>query len=189
MLDAQFPDFLIELSEKPEFAIVRDAQSHVRLLGAYDQELVLRFFALKNFRDSFVHDVTDFLWEYMESVSDPATKSKFDIEAERINFTKTFAVFTASMGELAFGRANKLGSKVGRSFSIYHFESFAIGIQSRIDAIDLDNNTQIAMLRDLFTEIKLSPEFIDLTTGGGKNSKGPLRDRISFVQDRIEAKL
>jgi hypothetical protein len=42
-------------------------------------------------------------------------------------------------------------------------------------------------MKDLLTGIKLDPAFIELTTGGGKNSPGPLSDRIRFVQERLSA--
>ena len=35
-------------------------------------------------------------------------------------------------------------------------------------------------------KIKLDPKFIEMTTGGGKNSPGPLNDRINFVGDRLD---
>ena len=125
----------------------------------------------------------------MEAVSDPSIQLDFDFDSERANFRKTFQVFATVMGDRAFGRANKNLDKVGRSFSIYHYEAFTIGVQTCIDRINSDDSSQLQLLQDVITDIKLSQEFVDLTTGGGKNSPGPLRDRISYVQERIEAKL
>jgi hypothetical protein len=45
----------------------------------------------------------------------------------------------------------------------------------------------IERLKSEFIAIKLDPDFIRMTTGGGKNSPGPLADRISFVQERVKA--
>ena len=39
----------------------------------------------------------------------------------------------------------------------------------------------------VFMAIKLDPDFIRMTTGGGKNSPGPLQDRIGFVEGRVKA--
>jgi hypothetical protein len=36
-------------------------------------------------------------------------------------------------------------------------------------------------------EVKLDPNFIKLTKGGGKNSTGQLKGRIDFVQKRVES--
>ena len=44
----------------------------------------------------------------------------------------------------------------------------------------------MSKLRELLDSIKKNPEFIRITTGGGKNSPGPMRERIEFVQKRVE---
>jgi len=186
MLNADFPDFLIEKSKSAEFDFVRDSQSQDRILGAYDQELVLRFFALKNYRQRFVHDVGHFLWEYMEGVADPKKPLTFDYTSEGDCFSKTFRIFNAAMNNRAFGRPNNNRDNVGRSFSVYHFEAFAIGIQKLLGSLDPDNTTQMTALGEVITQTKLSNEFITLTTGGGKNYAGPLRDRIAFVEDSLK---
>jgi hypothetical protein len=41
------------------------------------------------------------------------------------------------------------------------------------------------MLAETFVEIKKDPAFIKITTGGGKNSRGPLRERIEFIERKI----
>ena len=61
-----------------------------------------------------------------------------------------------------------------------------MGIQSSLAELDPENIDQMSSLKDVVTGIKLSQEFVNLTTGGGKNSPGPLRDRIGFAQQRIE---
>jgi hypothetical protein len=35
-------------------------------------------------------------------------------------------------------------------------------------------------------KIKLDTAFITLTTGGGKNSPGPLKERINFVGNKLQ---
>ena len=44
-------------------------------------------------------------------------------------------------------------------------------------------------LMEAFRAIKFDPDFIAMTTGGGKNSPGPLSERIGFVESRVEAAL
>lgn len=66
LLDSVFPDFLIRMSEVDDFKECTSGMTPARRLSAFDQELVLRFFALKNRRARFKHEVTDFLTEYME---------------------------------------------------------------------------------------------------------------------------
>ena len=40
-------------------------------------------------------------------------------------------------------------------------------------------------LKDILTDVKKDQEFINMTTGGGKNYAGPLNRRIEFVEKRI----
>ena len=54
------------MSEVDDFKECTSGMTPARRLSAFDQELVLRFFALKNRRARFKHEVTDFLTEYME---------------------------------------------------------------------------------------------------------------------------
>jgi hypothetical protein len=189
LLDPKFNDFVIALSRNEAFRTTTESLTKESQLGAFDQELVLRFFAMKNYRDAFKHDVGDFLTEYMEGVSDPKTAFPFDFAAEQANFERTFRVLSAALGELAFTYANKARNALTRGFSVYHFEAITLGIQSRVPMIDPGNADQVGKLKDVLTNIKLDPEFIRITTGGGKNSPGPLAERISFVQTRVEAQL
>nr|WP_290228364.1 DUF262 domain-containing protein [Trichocoleus desertorum] len=188
LLDPKFNDFIIELSKEDVFCDCIGSLNQERLLGSYDQELVLRFFAFKNYRDNFSHDVRDFLTEYMERVSDPepAKSLPFDYENEGAVFRKTFLIFQKTLGEHAFAPANQARNKLTRNFAIYHFEAFTIGLQASLQRIDPESEEVIQILKNIFESIKYDTEFIRLTTGGGKNSRGPLRDRIEFVSIRVE---
>ncbi len=189
LLDPVFNDFVIELSRVDSFMITTDGLSQQNRLGAFDQELVLRFFAMKNYRPAFKHDVGDFLTEYMEKVSDPADSLTFDYSAERTTFERTFAVLNNTLGDRAFAYANQARNGLTRGFSVYHFEALTLGIQSRVLTLNPDDAAQMSVLTEVLTSIKLDPAFIRLTTGGGKNSPGQLSERISFVQTRVEVPL
>jgi hypothetical protein len=185
MLSSEFPDFIVKMSEDDSFKSCTTALTDARFLSAVDQELVLRFFALKNRRERFVHEVSDFLTEYMEDVADPEKPEKFDYGAEEAIFKKTFSVLDGALGELAFAFRNKAGTSLAAGFSVYHYESVTIGIQPVLGKMDASDKSLIDKLRDVLTEIKLAPEFVKLTTGGGKNSPGPLNNRIKFVERRL----
>lgn len=186
LLDPKFNDFIIELANKnQDFKLCTSTISDEQMYGAYDKELVLRFFALKNWIHEFKHDVADFLTDYMEAVSDPENPLVFDYEKERADFDRTFEVLSKTLADNAFSRSNKAGNDLVRAFGIYHYEAFTIGIQTYLGKIDISTDTAISELAVVLRSIKLDPEFIKLTTGGGKNSPGPLKDRICFVQKRI----
>lgn len=186
LLDPKFNDFIIDLADNnDDFKLCISTISDEQMYGAYDKELVLRFFALKNWRPQFKHDVADFLTDYMEAVSDTEHPLGFDFAAEKANFEKTFGILSKTLGDNAFSRANKTATDLVRAFGIYHYEAFTLGIQPFLQKIDINEAEGIGKLADIFKQIKLDQEFIKLTTGGGKNSPGPLAERISFVETKL----
>lgn len=185
LLDSVFPDFIIRMSGAEPFKECTRALTQERRLSAFDQELVLRFFALKNRRRQFKHEVSDFLTEYMEDVADKEKSELFDYAREETCFTKTFDALQKSLGEYAFAFANRARTQLSAGFSIYHFEAITIGLQIVINHLDLTSEDVVARLNTVLNEIKLDDQFIAITTGGGKNSPGPLNQRIAFVEQRL----
>jgi hypothetical protein len=185
MLDSRFPDFIIAMSDTEAFKACTQALTLERRLSAFDQELVLRFFALKNRREKFKHEVSDFLTEYMEGVADPERPEYFDYEREEICFDKTFEALQKSLADYSFAFANRARSNLSAGFSIYHYEAITIGLQTVLNRVDPTDRAIVSKLEGALRAIKLDPKFIEITTGGGKNSPGPLNDRISFVEERL----
>ena len=72
-------------------------------------------------------------------------------------------------------------------FSVLHYEAFTLGLQPFLERLDPSDVTQMAKLQTEVVAIKNDEEFIKLTTGGGKNTKGSLDRRVRFVSDRIGA--
>jgi hypothetical protein len=185
LLDSTFNDFIIKLSDTSDFKKCTENLTLEQKLGAFDQELVLRFFALKNNKEQFTHDVSDFLTEYMESVADPDNTINFDYTKEKTDFDKTFTILSKALGEKSFGLANKTRNGITKAVGVYQFEAFTIGLQPFLDKIDISDKIQIEYLSEHFKKIKLDKKFITITTGGGKNSKGPLNERINFVEEKV----
>jgi uncharacterized protein with ParB-like and HNH nuclease domain len=187
LLDSTFNDFIIRLSQKEPYRNCIESITDQQVKAAFDQELVLRFFAFKNNRDSYVHDIADFLTEYMEAVSEPDEEKRlpFNYAEEEQVFDRTFSLFEKTLKERSFCFANKSRTTITGGFSILHFEAFTLGVQERLNVIDLDNAFLMTQLAEEFTAIKLDQNFYTLTTGGGKNSKGQLVERIGFVTERM----
>ncbi|MFX5960880.1 hypothetical protein ABTE72_19165, partial [Acinetobacter baumannii] len=82
MLSSVFPEFLITMSKVQDFVDCTEYLTQERIISGFNQELVLRFFALKNRRKQFKHQVSDFLTEYMEDISDESRPHTFDYEKE-----------------------------------------------------------------------------------------------------------
>lgn len=184
MLDPTFIDFVIRKSKSDDFQECISNISKQQELGSFDQELVLRYFSLKNYRNKFIHDVGDFLTEYMEAVSDPENDEfVFSYEEEERIFDRLFLILKNTLGDKSFGRAGKIGTQ--SNFSVYHFEGICIGMLSKINEIDPDNPKHISALKAKLEEIKSDEDFVAVTTGGGKNSPGPLNRRIQIVIDKL----
>lgn len=187
LLNASFIDFINELSKNPEFVICTENLTREQRLAQFDQELILRFFALKNNRPAFKHDIADFLTEFMEMVSDPNSNVKFDYDYERKVFEKTFKVLASTLADKAFGYANRSRSKITSAFGILQFESIALGIQSALSKINPDDKQQCDKIKKDIEVLKLTENFVSLTTGGGKNSSGQLKNRIEAVEKALQA--
>lgn len=186
LLNDEFNDFIIHLSNNINFQNTIENISEEQKLGAYDQELVLRFFTFKNNRASFKHDIRDFLTQYMEEVSDPEHPRTFDYSVQENDFNRTFEILASALGSQSFSRANNARNKLNTMFVVYQFESFTLGIQKYLDELDISTPEKCSQLKQLFTDIKLDEDFISLTTGGGKNTPNALNARISFVEQKIE---
>lgn len=185
---ARFMRFLVELSHTEGFKTCTQNLSEENYQQKFDQELVLRFFAFKNNREEYVHDVSDFMTDYMESIADPEIGHPFDYEKERAAFLRTFSVLAKLLEDRAFGWVNKAGTIV-RGFAVYHFEAFTLGLQPFLSQINLDDVAQVDALRAVLESVKRDRAFQEATTGGGRNSRGALQRRIDFVQGAVEQSL
>ncbi|MBC2214173.1 DUF262 domain-containing protein [Listeria welshimeri] len=184
LLDSGFNDLLIQLSQDQYFKDTLANLSETKVNQKYDQELVLRFLAFKNNIGEYKHDVSDFLTEYMEQATLLLQTDSFDTERQRQEFIKTFKILAKSMGGSVFASVSTKG-KPSKGFLVYHFEAFSLGIQCVLDKINPDNDDEIIELEKIFMEIKKDVQFKKLTTGGGKNYKRPLEDRINFVKEKV----
>ena len=185
LLDNTFNSFIIELAGNDDFKNCISTLSEEKTEQKGDQELVLRFFAFKNNRQNYVHDVSDFMTEYMEAVSDPTRDDfSFDYHSEKLIFEKTFKILNNTLGNSAFSGTNPQGNLVSKFLS-YHYEAFTLGLQPHLDKIDPYNEKMISKLRDILLSIKRDNEFRNITTGGGKNYAAPLQKRIGFVDERV----
>jgi len=190
LLSPQFNDFIIKLSNNSDFQKCIENISITKKMAKYDQELVLRYFAFKDNLDQYSHDINPFLTEYLEQVS---LNESFDYsEAEEL-FSLTFKILASTLGEKSFSpvadkKVPHETRKLARKFAIYHFEAIALCISFNIDKLKtiLDNSSLLKKLEKTLTLAKTDDEFIKLTTGGGKNYSGPLKDRLKFIDSKLK---
>jgi len=186
LLSDDFNNLLKDLSSNEDFVKCMKYLGKEKLERKENEELVLRFFAIKDGRKKYEHDVRRFLDKYMEDVSDPQGKLKFDYVKERDDFEKTFLILQRALGEYIFSDSNNKGT-LKKRVSPYHYEAFSIGIQKHLEFIRPDDDIFIEKLSDEFKIIKRDPDFRKITMGGGKNTAKHLNARIKFVEDRVGA--
>ena len=148
----------------------------------------MKFFAFKNNSDNYIKNIGDFLDDYMESVALPEQEKNhvdFNYSEEEVVFKKVFKILTLAMGEQAFSSNNKARDGLQNNFRSYHYEVFPQALIPLIDVIDADNDEHISLVKEVIIAIKLDPEFISMTTGGGKNTKNALDERIKFASDKL----
>jgi hypothetical protein len=119
---AKFMTFVSKLSDQPDYKTCIQTLTDEAINQRFHQELVLRFFAFKNRRDLYTHDVGDFMTDYMEEIADPDSVTTFDYASEEDVFFRTFHILATLLEDRAFGWVNKSGTIV-RGFAVYHFES------------------------------------------------------------------
>ncbi|HTN30374.1 MAG TPA: DUF262 domain-containing protein [Pseudomonas sp.] len=183
LLSPVFNDFIIKLSELDFYQKCIEPISTDKKNEKYDQELVLRYFAFKNDIENYSHDIGDFLTEYMESVSDPARNSNFDYQTEESRFRQVFTLLNNTLGSCAFSPKNENGNWIDR-FQSLHFEAVSLGLEKALEDLNTGSLDE-ARLKAVLNNIKEHREFRRLTTGGGKNYKKQLKERIDFVKNHI----
>jgi hypothetical protein len=181
LLGDRFNEFITALAKDGNLQICIEDLTDVVRQKMGEPELVLRYFAFKNNFDEFHHDISPFLTDFMERVSDPNSDRPipFEYRLEEAAFRKTFRVLANTLGADTCRR--HLGSKYGGGFSAHHFEAFSLGVSRVLGSIPDDLTTVITVIREALTTIKQDSAFKQMTTGGGKNSRGKYEEKISFV--------
>lgn len=184
LLDSNLTNFLRDISKSEDFQECIKKISKKEKSSGYASELALRFFALKNDRESFNHDIADYLTEYMEKVA--LNKVPFDYQAEKSIFKTTFKVLRALWGSAIFGRLNQAKDGLTENFSVYQFEALTLGIQKILKTIDLTDLDTINDLKNKTLKLKGDKNYLAAVTGGGKNTSGDLRRRVEKVEEYLK---
>ena len=161
----RFNDFICRLSEDPRLRSLTSKPKSALEDGTYE-ELVLRFFAYLYGRDKFVHDVKDFLNDFMNG-----HLNKFDeIEYESI-FKKVFE----QLSRLEHGIVKATNR---RQTSTVFWEAITVGAAEAIKSGKTNLN-----LDDFYIWVA-DDEFNKLVTGA-TNSSPMLEKRIKYAKDKF----
>jgi len=174
-----FYNLLVSLSQDDHFSACAEylPQQEKEKKGA--EELVLRFFATKNYVDGFKGSVRDWLDNYMEGIL--LGKIPFDMEAEKNAFLSTMKFAHEKLGDTAFLRYR--GSIPTGALPPAYFEAISIAIYSTYEQI---KDKEAQSLRQAIADLVQSQDFRSVT-GPGANSKEKLNARIQLASNALIA--
>lgn len=174
-----FYSFITELAAHPSFAATTSTLSSADLEQKANEELVLRFFATKNYRGSFKGSVRDWLDDYMESILLGVEPFEQVVEAEM--FRRTFDLVQQQLGETAFVKFR--GETPIGGLAPAYFEAISVGFFR--GAVEPQADVP-ADLRQRLISLVQSKELREVT-GPGANSKTKLEKRVDLVKDLFAA--
>lgn len=170
---ADFYNFLSQCAGYPAFKATIFTMPSSAIDARADEELVLRFFAAKNYREGFKGSISDWLDDYMERIL--LEQIEFNQTDEFLAFTQLFDILAEKFGAYAFVkyRANEPIGSVAPAY----FEAVTCGlleIRAELAALTPDHARQ-----QLATVVE-SAQF-RAVTGPGANSLPKLRERIELI--------
>ncbi len=178
ILNQEINNFMIELSENSDFKNTIANISKEEIDKKKDEELVLRFFTLKNNLDNLFNPFDEYLTKYMENVA--IGKYEFDYKNEKDIFIKTFKVLNKILGKDAFATQSSYRNYQS-NFVQYLYDGLILGIQNFLNELETFDN--IDKLQALFTEIKSNEEIYKKRTG----SKSNIKTRTEIIHKMVKA--
>ena len=144
-----------------------------------DEELVVRYLALKNGRHLFKGSVRDWLDKYLEDIL--VSSTPFSWNDERAIFQSLFDFIHDIFGSVAFVKYRD-GRPIGALAPAY-FEAISMGFLERFEVAHEKDSEN---LRDSVIQMLESDEFRS-QTGPGANSRPKLDRRIELITEAIDA--
>ena len=174
----RFYEFLRVQAASDAFKICTETLPNAVRNKRGDEELVLRFLALKCRKDLFKGNVRDWLDGFMEQVILETLPFNYDEEAEVFN--ELFEYLKDVMGEGAFVRYRG-GSPIGGLAPAY-YEAVTLGVQGVLDELQGIERTDV---RNKLIETVESPAFRRFV-GSGSNSLYKFNGRINSIQRALK---
>jgi len=174
----EFYNFLQGCAKKKNFKLCIDRMSDNIKEMKGDEELVLRFFALKNSPATFKGSVRDWLDQYMEDVL--KSNVPFDYTEEEKSFEEVFEFLSTTFSNSAFNRY-KNGEAFGALAPAY-FEAVTMGVKDIIPEL---KEIEIENIRNQVVKIFVRTAFLR-NVGPGASSKSKMLARIKAVKDGLK---
>ncbi len=173
----RFYEFLRNCALKESFQECTETLSQSFKDQRGDEELVLRFYALKNARDEFKQSVRDWLDNYMESVC--KGDAKFNYEQEEKEFDICFNYIAKTLGMDAFVRFRD-NKPIGGLAPVY-YEAVTMGIYHSFEHIE---NIPRNLVKSKIIEAIQSDRFKE-NVGPAANTRNKLNGRIEVVKETL----
>lgn len=175
----KFYGLLQTLASDANFRISTGRLPETDLAEKADEELVLRFFTIKNYVSGYHGNVKEWLDAFMEGVL--FDRIEFDSEAEASVFRRVFAVIAEKFGKNGFAR-HRDGVPQGRLAPAY-FEATVGAVVAHLDSLAKIDAT---VLQRRLAEVFESEAFGEVT-GPGANTIAKLKGRIEIVSKALSA--
>ena len=174
-------DFLERCSHNRDFVNVVKRIGDDKKKARYDQELVLRFFAMKNDMDNYRYPVTEYLTRFLEKIT--TGEIHFDYDAEKRIFDATFKFINQNFGEEAFSGKTGTGT-VKNEFVLYYYDGIAVSLAALIEKIETCECT--ADIKERIEAIKFGPELQSYKTGSVNGVKTRIKLFTEGVQEVLD---
>ncbi len=179
LLNETFIDFIQRLSGDQNFkSCLGDVQDYL-LERQFDDELVLRFFTLKNgnlkrYQEEGLDTLADCLTKYAEEVASEVVP--FDYAKEENVFTTTFEVLNKVLGKDTFSARDQ--------FLAFHYEAISVATASLLDQIEVKNEVHLSKIKQNISNLKADDQFKKVTEhrGAKQTSAGSY---FKFLDQRI----
>lgn len=178
LLNSEALTFIEDCSQNKDYQAVIRKIDEEKINKKVDQELVLRFFALKNDIDHYKFPVAEYLTNYLEGIT--TQKIAFDYIKEREIFDKTFKFINLNLGDAAFSSITK-AKNIKNDFVTYLFDGISLAIANLLEKIDIEEKN--IKIEQKVYDIKLCPELQSYKTG----TLNSLNKRIDLFREGVES--
>lgn len=173
---AEFYEFLVSCAAISDYkTTASDLLPAVAIDARTDEELVLRFFAVKNFRQEFKGSISEWLDNYMEAML--LGDKKFNFKKELAEFKEIFSCLATQFGPNAFVK-HRNGSPIGGLAPAY-YEAVTMGCYRSLDGL-MQYSPQDAQA--ILAKTVQSDAFREVT-GPGANSLPKMERRIQIIAE------
>jgi hypothetical protein len=183
MLGSDAINFLEECSKNEDFINATKRMRPDKLQKLYAQELVLRYFAIKNDLDNYNYPVSDYLTRYLEKMTNG--DAAFDYTKEGRVFSDTFAFINRHFKDEAFAGISPNGN-IRNEFVLYFFDGVAVPIATLMDQIDSFSDTDKIVER--INAVKANDELQKYKTGSVDKVKARIKLFTEGVQEVLDGK-